>query len=142
MLERMLTIRKRPTEAPGDVRGPLGLNLLYCSSEPLIEFIFVHGLGGGSKKTWTHGDDPDLYWPKEWLSKDLAFKNVRIHSFGYDSNWTETKATTNSVHDFGLSLLNHIQTSPQMKGDEKVYRPSYIGIHAQSKLESHRSSGA
>jgi hypothetical protein len=70
----MLSIRKKAPEAPLDPRGPLGLNVLHASSEPLIEFVFVHGLGGGSKKTWTHCNDPDLYWPKEWLSKDPAFK--------------------------------------------------------------------
>jgi hypothetical protein len=121
MLERMLSIRKRSASPANDTRGPLGLNILHTSSEPLIEFVFVHGLGGGSKKTWTHGDDPNLYWPKEWLSKDPAFENVRIHSFGYDSNWADTKASTNSVHDFGQDLLNHLQTSPQIREKDKVY---------------------
>jgi hypothetical protein len=121
----MLSIRKKAPEAPLDPRGPLGLNVLHASSEPLIEFVFVHGLGGGSKKTWTHCNDPDLYWPKEWLSKDPAFKNVRIHSFGYDSNWADTKPSTSTVHDFGQSLLNEIVTSPQMRGEEEVGTPYY-----------------
>jgi hypothetical protein len=116
----MLSIRKKSSTVSSDTRGPLGLNIIHASSEPLIEFIFVHGLGGGSKKTWTYDNDPDLYWPKEWLSKDPVFKNVRIHSFGYDSNWTESKATPTNVHDFGQSLLNDILTSPQMRADEEV----------------------
>lgn len=115
----MLAIRSKSTEPPNDVRGPLGLNLLHASSEPLIDFVFVHGLNGGSRKTWTYGEDPDLYWPKEWLAKDPAFKNVRIHSFGYNSHWTDTK-TTHNIHDFGQSLLNDIQTSPQMREDGRV----------------------
>jgi len=60
-----------------DARGPLGLNLLYSPSEPLIDFIFVHGLGGGSRKTWGKTSSVTRFWPQEWLPKDPAFKNVR-----------------------------------------------------------------
>ena len=44
-----------------DTWGPLGLNLLHSPPEPLIDFIFVHGLRGGSIKTWTKGGDPRLF---------------------------------------------------------------------------------
>lgn len=36
-----LTISRRGSESPEDIRGPLGLNLLYEPSEPRIEFVFV-----------------------------------------------------------------------------------------------------
>lgn len=35
-------------ETATDLKGPLGLTLLYSPPEPLVDFIFVHGLGGGS----------------------------------------------------------------------------------------------
>ena len=42
-----LSLGRRRSEHADEVRGSLGLNLLYAPSEPLIDFIFVHGLRGG-----------------------------------------------------------------------------------------------
>lgn len=97
-----------------DPRGPLGLNLLHSPSDPLIDFIFVHGLGGGSRKTWSKTSSLTHYWPQEWLPKDPAFKNVRIHSFGYDSDWVKGKDNCLNIHHFGKSLLGEISTSPYL----------------------------
>ncbi len=97
-----------------DSNGPLGLNLLYSPSEPLIDFVFVHGLGGGSRKTWSKTSSVRHYWPQEWLPKDPAFKNVRVHSFGYNSDWLNGKDNCLNIHHFGKSLLGEISTSPYL----------------------------
>ncbi len=104
---------------PSDqVKGPLGLNLLHSPSEPLIEFIFVHGLGGGSRKTWSKTADPHHYWPKEWLPKDPDFRNARIYSFGYAADWGEKKARVLEINDFARSLLGEIKDNPDIRRDE------------------------
>ncbi|KFY88927.1 hypothetical protein V498_06614 [Pseudogymnoascus sp. VKM F-4517 (FW-2822)] len=103
-------------DLPQDIKGPLGLNLIHGIPKPLIDFIFVHGLGGGSRKTWSVSPDPRHYWPKEWLPQDPDFKNVRIHSFGYKADWDERKESTLTVHDFARSLLNEVQCSPDIRG--------------------------
>jgi WD40 repeat protein len=103
----------------GDFRGPLGLNLLHAPSVPLIDFIFVHGLGGGSRKTWSKTNSVTHYWPQEWLPKDPAFKNVRIHSFGYNSDWVKGKDSCLNIHHFGKSFLGEISTSPYL-GDAET----------------------
>ena len=97
-----------------DPKGSLGLNLLHSPSEPLIDFVFVHGLGGGSRKTWSKTNSIAHYWPQEWLPKDPAFKSVRIHSFGYDSDWAKGKGVCLNTHHFGKSLLGEISTSPHL----------------------------
>lgn len=97
-----------------DLRGPLGLNLLHCPSEPLVDFVLVHGLGGGSRKTWSRTSSITHYWPQEWLPKDPAFKNVRVHSFGYDSDWAKGKDNCLNIHHFGKSLLGELSTSPYL----------------------------
>ncbi|EEQ31296.1 conserved hypothetical protein [Microsporum canis CBS 113480] len=79
------------TESPEEIKGHLGLNLLRDVSESLVDFIFVHGLGGGSRKTWSLSPDPKHYWPREWLKQEPEFRHVRIHSFGYKADWAETK---------------------------------------------------
>ncbi|KAK1238854.1 hypothetical protein MKX08_005915 [Trichoderma sp. CBMAI-0020] len=94
------------------VKGPLGLSLLYSPKVPEIDFIFVHGLGGNSRKTWSKSSLQSHFWPKEWLSKDPAFKNVRIHSYGYDSYYLKGKDDCLNVHHIGKSFLGAISTSP------------------------------
>ena len=101
-----------------DPRGPLGLNLLHSPSRPSIEFIFVHGLGGGSRKTWSKSTSITHFWPQEWLPKDPALKDVRVSSFGYDSNWIKGKDSCLNIHHFGKSLLGEMSTSPHLSDAE------------------------
>ncbi|CAG8961443.1 hypothetical protein HYFRA_00013893 [Hymenoscyphus fraxineus] len=103
---------RQESNTPEDPVGSLGLNLLFVPSEPLIDFVFVHGLGGGSRKTWSLSKDTWHYWIQEWLPRDPAFRNVRIHSFGYASNWGEKKASALNVHDFAKSLISEIHDNP------------------------------
>ena len=114
-----LSLGRRHSENVDEVRGSLGLNLLYEPSEPLIDFIFVHGLRGGSRKTWSKTEDISHYWPQQWLPLEPRFKNVRIHSFGYNSDWGERKGSSLTVHDFGQALLGEILNSPAISGHDE-----------------------
>lgn len=111
-----LSLGRRTSENVDEIRGPLGLNLLYTPSEPLIDFIFVHGLRGGSRRTWSKTADINHFWPQQWLPLEPRFKNVRIHSFGYNSDWGERKGSSLTVHDFGQALLGEISNSPDLCG--------------------------
>ncbi|KAL9633201.1 MAG: hypothetical protein Q9164_004842 [Protoblastenia rupestris] len=101
-----------------DVKGPLGLNLLNAVTEPLIDFVFVHGLGGGSRKSWAKSSNPYHYWPKEWLPEDPDFNCVRIHSFGYKADWGEKTGSVLDILDFARSLLGAIESSPDIRRSE------------------------
>ncbi|KAL8792668.1 MAG: hypothetical protein Q9195_004728 [Heterodermia aff. obscurata] len=96
-------------------KGPLGLNLLRDVTEPLIDFIFVHGLGGGSRKTWSKSSNQYHYWPKEWLSQDPEFGCVRVWSFGYKADWNERKETVLEIQDFALALVGEIENAPDIR---------------------------
>lgn len=109
-----LSVVRRSSETSDEIRGPLGLNLLYEPSTPLIDFIFVHGLRGGSRKTWSKTESIAHYWPQEWLPSEPEFKNTRIHSFGYNSDWGERKGSALTIHDFGQALIGDIYTSPHL----------------------------
>ena len=101
-------------------KGALGLNLLRDVTEPVIEFIFVHGLGGGSRKTWSKSSSRYHYWPKEWLSQDPEFGCVRIWSFGYKADWAERKETVLEIHDFALALLGEIENAPDIRRSKVI----------------------
>ncbi|KAI0015721.1 hypothetical protein F4780DRAFT_50133 [Xylariomycetidae sp. FL0641] len=102
-----------------DQKGPVGLRLLRYAPEPLIDMVFVHGLRGGSIKTWRKGSDPRNFWPQLWLPLEREFRNVNIHSFGYDSDWASTKSSILNVHDFGQSLLEEMRNSPYLRENRK-----------------------
>lgn len=91
-----------------DLRGPLGLRLIRASPEPLIELIFVHGLRGGSVKTWRKGEDHRLFWPKFFLPMDPDFRNANIYSFGYDSDWGSTKHSILSAYQTSRSTYKYL----------------------------------
>ena len=122
------------SEPAEDFKGPLGLNLLHAPSEPLIDFIFVHGLGGGSRKTWSKSPNPYHYWPKEWLPRDSDFRHVRIHSFGYAATWGEKKKSILDVNDFARSLLGEIRDDPTIRRDDVR-----VGRISSSKLITYQA---
>ncbi|CAI4213378.1 unnamed protein product [Parascedosporium putredinis] len=109
-------------EPKPDVHGPLGLNLLYEPSEPRVDFVFIHGLGGGSQKTWSYSSEPGMFWPKDWLPNEVGFRHVRLHSYGYNSDWTTKKASPLTIHDFGQALLADLYNSPYLRknGDTPI----------------------
>lgn len=105
-----------------ELRGPMGLTLLHTVPEPVVDFIFVHGFGGGSRKSWSLSPDPNHYWPKEWLSKDPSFRCARIFSFGYstDGNESGKGEQMETVHDVARSLLAEMDSNLDMKSNSKV----------------------
>ncbi|KAM5344693.1 hypothetical protein ACJ41O_010555 [Fusarium nematophilum] len=69
---------------------------------------------GGSIKTWSKERDLRLNRPKAWLPRDPDLQNARIHSFGYNSDWGDSKDTSLDIHDFGRSLFGEMLTSPEL----------------------------
>ncbi|KAH0566184.1 hypothetical protein GP486_000416 [Trichoglossum hirsutum] len=127
-----LSLSRRTGETADEIKGPLGLNLLSAPAEPIVELVFVHGLGGGSRKTWSKGPDPAFFWPKEWLSRDPEFRNVRVHSFGYDSDWVERRESVLNIHDFGKALLAAMQGSPFIRRSSNL--PIVLVAHSMGGL--------
>lgn len=113
-----LTERYRPAPAKEltdedefKVGNRIGLTELSSPEEPLIDFVFVHGLRGGSFKTWRKYDDPSFLWPRSWLSAHPDFTHVRTSTFGYESDYLSRQGYRLDVHDFGRKLSNELQIS-------------------------------
>ncbi|KAK4099460.1 hypothetical protein N658DRAFT_568134 [Parathielavia hyrcaniae] len=73
----------------------------------------------GSRKTWSKTGSIRHYWPREWLPKDPAFGDVRIHAYGYNSDWTKGDSNCLNIHHIGKSLLAELSTSPHI-GDSST----------------------
>lgn len=80
----------------------------------------MHGLLGGSRKTWSFSPDPASFWPKEWLPNEVGFRHVRLHSYGYNSDWTTGKESYLTVHDFGQALIADVYNSPELRKNGDV----------------------
>lgn len=120
-------------DAADNGKGSLGLVTLYEPSEARVDFVFVHGLHGGSRKTWSlHPEDQSTFWPEQWLPAELGFKHVRIHSFGYDSDWSKTSHSTLRIRDFAQALLASIYNSSILKRTKDV--PLVLVAHSMGGL--------
>lgn len=135
-LSRTLT-KRDSVNSSEDSKGSLGLNTLYTplSDSAVADLVFVHGLRGGSRSTWTKSGDPALYWPKEWLPNDEAFQDVRIHSYGYDSDWEH--GSTLGIQDFAKALLGSIHDCHIILRDPSVgltlfVQPNAIDRHVEN----------
>ncbi|KAK1761729.1 hypothetical protein QBC33DRAFT_564472 [Phialemonium atrogriseum] len=103
-----------------DKKGALGLTTIYNPPPPfgaVADVVLIHGLGGGSRKTWSHSPDPEHFWPQAWLPADPDFVDVRIHSFGYRADWGERRQSTLNIHDFAQSLIGELKNNPSIRRD-------------------------
>ncbi|KAH6716390.1 hypothetical protein BKA61DRAFT_436743, partial [Leptodontidium sp. MPI-SDFR-AT-0119] len=73
-----------------------------------VDLIFVHGLSGGCKKTWSKTTSQANFWPQEWLTEDPGFKHSRFHTFGYNSEFAVGKGSTLNIQELAKSLLGEI----------------------------------
>ena len=106
----------RPLEILDGNKGPLGLTTIHePPGDAVVDLVFVHGLGGGSRKTWSFSSDPGYFWPQEWLPADPDFTNVRIHSFGYRSEWGERRQSILNIYNFAQSLVGALKNHPGIR---------------------------
>ncbi|KAL8848384.1 MAG: hypothetical protein Q9221_006583 [Calogaya cf. arnoldii] len=97
--------RERSVERHAD---PLGLNVLYEPDDgaPIVDIIFVHGLGGTSQKTWSRNRDTQFFWPREWLPLEPGFERARILTFGYNAHFASSgRENVLDIADFAKDLL-------------------------------------
>ncbi len=98
--------KERSRDRPAD---PLGLTILYePETSPSADIVFVHGLGGTSRHTWSKNRDLDLFWPLEWLPYEPGLACTRIMTFGYNSHFSSVshrKETILNISDFAKDLL-------------------------------------
>ncbi|KAK4223270.1 hypothetical protein QBC38DRAFT_517229 [Podospora fimiseda] len=89
-------------------KDPMGLNVVFWPPEERIaDIIFVHGLGGSSRMTWSKNRDLNNFWPLEFLSKESGLiRRTRILTFGYNSNFRPGAGKSQmSILDFAKELL-------------------------------------
>ena len=114
--------RKRTaTRATGTLlpKQLIGLRVLH---EPkmgrnIVSMVFVHGLGGSARETWTHYPS-EVFWPT-LLHEDDRFANVRFSTFGYDADFNNIFGAKNvlGIPDFAKQLLDVLDLHYDKYGD-------------------------
>jgi hypothetical protein len=105
------------TIAPSSQEPLLGLHVLH---EPrtqgnTVNLIFVHGLGGSAKGTWTHSSG--MFWPS-LLRDDNRFDNVRVSTFGYNADFKNiARKSALGIPDFAKQLLDSLDLFYDRHGD-------------------------
>lgn len=70
-----------------------------------MDIVFIHGLGGSSRRTWSKHEDPELFWPLKFLPLEPDVCLTRILTFGYNANFRKAGNFSTSVLDFAKELL-------------------------------------
>ncbi|RDW69220.1 hypothetical protein BP6252_08240 [Coleophoma cylindrospora] len=115
---------------------PLGLTVLHIPpSEPTVDIIFVHGLGGSSRATWTFDNELSNFWPKEWLPKEPGLSGARISSFGYNGFPTDrNSSSTLNIADFARDLLLRLKIHDQANESNLGKIPIIFVVHSMGGL--------
>ena len=110
-------LRERSRERQSD---PTGLTVVHePDSDPSVDIIFVHGLGGTSVKTWSRNRDTKLFWPGHWLPSEPGFHSARILSFGYNAHFAaQGKPNVLNITDFAIDLLCRMKVGIAEQGEE------------------------
>ena len=104
----------------GRREDPLGLRVLHEPDEPRkFDIIFVHGLGGSSRLSWSKNRDLKLFWPEKWLPSEPEIGDGRVLSFGYDAGFTPSAPKSfKNVSDFAKDLLFDLKFAKSAKQQE------------------------
>ncbi|OJJ51568.1 hypothetical protein ASPZODRAFT_55113 [Penicilliopsis zonata CBS 506.65] len=110
-----------------------GLTQVFSSKEPLVDIVFVHGLNGNPKDTWTHRDS-GVFWPADLLPPFLEAKRVRILTYGYNANVTAFTdgASKDKIHNHAETLVSGLAANRSLR--ECSERPIIFVCHSLGGL--------
>ncbi|KAK8244134.1 hypothetical protein HDK90DRAFT_501620 [Phyllosticta capitalensis] len=115
----------------------LGLQVVYQPQTPApLDIVFVHGLGGHSRKTWSKHHDVTRFWPGIWLPDDPEVGKARILTFGYNANFSSAQKGMTNITNFAKELLNEMRRGRSEKGEplELGRVPIIFVVHSMGGL--------
>ena len=88
------------------------------------DIVFVHGLGGHFRRTWTYKqEETTFFWPLDALAEQLP--GARIFSYGYPSGGLQVTRSEAGIRDFAKDLLEALRSK---RRHELVMTSNYITL--------------
>lgn len=78
---------------------------VHCPERAALDVVFLHGLDGDARKSWTSGSD-DLFWP-QWLAEEVP--DTAVWTVGYDAWSSGWRGQSMSLPDRAINLLALLQ---------------------------------
>ncbi|MCJ1381241.1 Serine active site containing protein 1 [Xylographa soralifera] len=133
-LEALLIVSQRAKAKSGFIVNPIGLTEVFSPSEQAsVDVVFVHGIFGHPKDTWTC-DDADVFWPAELLPPILEDESARVLTYGYDAGadtFTDGQAR-HKIHDVAGRLGRDLASNRQIR--KAIERPLVFIAHSLGGL--------
>jgi len=86
----------------------VGLHLVHRPmNTPVSEIVFVHGLNGDARSTWTGLGDQQVFWPRDFLVEDMG--NCAIWMYSYNSDIDMTSKSKEPLGDVLKKLGNDLR---------------------------------
>ncbi|KAH8202615.1 hypothetical protein TruAng_003216 [Truncatella angustata] len=138
-----IVISSIPAASPSKTKAdraddPLGLTLFYAPDGiPSADIIFIHGLGGSSRLTWSKNHDLNLLWPSLWLPSDDDLQNCRIFTFGYNADYrSSSQSPTLGISDFAKNLLFDMLYGRDKQGQSFHLGKAYLEAQLDNRYTS------
>ncbi|KAI1259686.1 hypothetical protein F5Y18DRAFT_432995 [Xylariaceae sp. FL1019] len=133
LVETVTSATSRLPSRSKDIEDPLGLWLVHGQSDSHADLIFVHGLGGSSRRTWSWDRNPEIFWPA-WIRHEQGLSHFRVFSFGYNANFKDSD-TPLTILDFSKSLLIRMRTYGQSSDNSSIgTKPIVFIAHSMGGL--------
>ncbi|EPE26317.1 WD40 repeat-like protein [Glarea lozoyensis ATCC 20868] len=100
---RLAPIKQGSANSISKSKDPTGLFAISLPRHPVVDVIFLHGLGGSCYRSWSWAHDRANFWP-QWLVSEPEMRNVRVWTFGYAAALAGSSTTMN-IMDFAKDLL-------------------------------------
>ncbi|KAI0455706.1 hypothetical protein F5B21DRAFT_470367 [Xylaria acuta] len=122
--------------SPSPSTSGLGLHIIHQPEHAVLDIIFVHGLGGHSRKTWSKDHDPSFFWPGLWLPSETDIESTRIFTFGYNADWRSATKSISNITDFAKELLFEMRFGKDGSGEDMNLglKPIIFVVHSMGGL--------
>ncbi|KAI0552310.1 hypothetical protein F4679DRAFT_535245 [Xylaria curta] len=122
--------------SPSPSTSGFGLHIIHQPEHAVLDIIFVHGLGGHSRKTWSKDHDPSFFWPGLWLPSETDIGTARISTFGYNADWRGAAKSISNVTDFAKEILFEMRFGKDGSGRDLNFgaNPIIFVVHSMGGL--------
>ena len=101
-----------------------GIEVQYDGgSNPAVDIVFVHGLGGDAIKTWTH-QNSKKFWPGDLLPIEMP--DARTMTFSYDAKTASYRSLSQSSFNLNANNLVDRLIKKRQNDDERKRKIIFI----------------